>query len=83
MSFTMVKYLGPSFYKAMFTLQDSSWVDTKTISERASVHTKEQWFRRDFCNGAKSHIQIGVYAIKDSVNMSLSQEEFLSSFMDS
>ena len=67
----------------MFTLRDSSCVGTKTISERASVHTKEQSFRRDFCNGAKSHIQIGVYTIKYSVNMSLSQDEFLSSFMDS
>ena len=67
----------------MFRLWDSSCVGTKTISERTSVHTKEQRFRRDFCNGAKSHIQIGVYAIKYSVNMSLSHDEFLSSFMDS
>ena len=79
----MVKYLRPSFYKAMFTLPDSSCVDTKTISERASVHTNEQRFRHDFCNGAKSHVEIGVYTIKYSVNMSPSQDEFLTSFMDS
>ena len=35
------------------TLPDNFWTGTKTILDRASVHTQERWFRRDVCNGAK------------------------------
>ena len=32
---------------------DRSWTGPKTISDSASVHTQERWFRPDFCNGTK------------------------------
>ena len=35
------------------TLPDNFWTGTRTILDRASVHTQERWFRRDVCNGAK------------------------------
>ena len=31
--------------------QDSSCAGKKIIPDWTSVHTKERWFRRDFCNG--------------------------------
>ena len=35
------------------TMPDSSCVDANIIPGRVSFHTKERWFRRYFCNGAK------------------------------
>ena len=38
---------------AVHTIPDSSCAATKTISDRASVHTQELLWRRDYCDGAK------------------------------
>ena len=41
-------------FRAMFTLYWMALASARKphIPDRASVHTQERWFRRDFCNGA-------------------------------
>ena len=35
----------------VYTIRDSSYADTKTISDRAFVHAQERWFQHGFRNG--------------------------------
>ena len=35
------------------TILDSSCADTKITPFKASFHSQELWFRRDFCNSGK------------------------------
>lgn len=39
------------------TIPDSSYVDKKTIADRASVHILERRFGNDFCNGESLRAQ--------------------------
>ena len=46
-SFVITRY-----FKAVFILYRMAFASArKPITDRVSVHTKEQWFRRDFCKG--------------------------------
>ena len=45
--------LGIVNWGFVLTIPHSFCARSKTILDRASVHTQERWFRRDFCNGAK------------------------------
>ena len=49
----LYRKLGIVNWGFFLTIQDNFWAGTKTILDRANVHTQERWFRRDFCNEAK------------------------------
>ena len=44
---------GENLRLYVHTILDSFWTGTKTTQDRASVYTRERWFWRDFCHGAK------------------------------